>query len=64
MIIYRPIAPLTAGHPGLVSALAAMALAAVFGPGWQTGNEPTAAPDASGETARYAYQDAAGRSRP
>jgi hypothetical protein len=64
MIIYRPIAPLSTGHPGLVSALAAMALAAVLGPGWHAGNEPSAAPDATGETARYAYQDAAGRNQP
>ncbi len=39
MIIYRPIAPLTAGRTGLKSALVAMALAAVLGTTWQVSNE-------------------------
>lgn len=39
MIIYRPIAPLTAGHTGLKSALVAMAWAAVLGTAWQVSNE-------------------------
>ena len=39
MIIYRPIAPLTTGRPGLKSAVAAMALTAVLGTIWQVPNE-------------------------
>ena len=45
MIIYRPIAPLTAGRTGFKSALLAMALAAVLGPTWQLSNESKGARD-------------------
>ena len=44
MIIYRPIAPLTTGRPGLKSTLAAMALTAVLGTVWQDPNDSSGAP--------------------
>jgi hypothetical protein len=44
MIIYRPIAPLTTGRPGLKSALAAMALTAVLGTAWQDSNDSSVGP--------------------
>jgi hypothetical protein len=45
MIIYRPIAPLTAGRTGLRSALVAMALAAVLGTTWQVSTDMSGAHD-------------------
>ncbi|MFE4226557.1 hypothetical protein ACFRJ8_01575 [Arthrobacter sp. NPDC056886] len=45
MIIYRPIAPLTAGHTGLKSALLAMALTAVLGTTWQDSSEMSGTQD-------------------
>jgi hypothetical protein len=52
MIVYRPVAPLALGRPGILPALAAMALAAMFGTDWQCWNEhqtesPYASPDSS-----------------
>lgn len=42
MIIYRPIAPLTVGRSGLMSALAAMASTAVIGTStWQRSGGPS-----------------------
>jgi hypothetical protein len=64
MIAYRPVAPLTTGRPGLVSAFAAMALTAVLGTTWHVSNEPAAAPRKTVETAGNAYAIAAGRNRP
>lgn len=61
MIVYRPVAPLTTGRPGLASAFAAMALTAVLGTTWQISNETSPAPDESPETAVPAV---AGRDRP
>ncbi|MDQ0848963.1 hypothetical protein QFZ65_000901 [Arthrobacter sp. B3I9] len=61
MITYRPIAPLTTGRPGLVSALVAMALTAVVGPTWPVST--AAAPDAVADTAGTASPLAAGRNR-
>jgi hypothetical protein len=63
MITYRPIAPLTTGRPGLVSALVAMALTAVVGPTWPVSTESSAAPDAVADTAATASPLAAGRNR-
>ena len=51
MIIYRPIAPLTTGRPGLKSALAAMALTAVLGTAWQDSNDSSVGPGPTAETA-------------
>jgi len=45
MIIYRPIAPLTAGRTGLRSALVAMALAAVLGTSWHVSTDMSGAQD-------------------
>jgi hypothetical protein len=61
MIIYRPIAPLTIGRPGLTSALAAMALTAVLGTIWQVSNESSVAPGTASETAPNGSSAAAGR---
>jgi hypothetical protein len=63
MIIYRLIAPLTPGRPGLGSALAAMALTAVLGTTWQVPGEPLAAPHITAEPERNASPAAAGRSQ-
>jgi hypothetical protein len=63
MIAYRPVAPLTTGRPGLVSAFAAMALTAVLGTTWQVSNE-SSAPDKTAETAGHVYRVAAGRNQP
>lgn len=60
MIIYRPIAPLTAGRTGLRSALAAMALTAVLGTPWQVSNESSVAPDATAETGPNAVRQLGG----
>jgi hypothetical protein len=62
MITYRPIAPLTTGRPGLMSAFAAMALTAVLGTTWQVSNEPSA-PGITAETAGNAYPVATGRNQ-
>jgi hypothetical protein len=64
MIAYRPVAPLTTGRPGLMSALAAMALTAVLGTIWQVSNESSAAPDKTAESAGNAYPASAGRNQP
>lgn len=63
MIIYRPVAPLTTGRPGLGSAFAAMALTAVLGTTWQVSNKPPAAPAKTGEPAGNTYPVTAGRNR-
>ncbi|SFU03039.1 hypothetical protein [Arthrobacter sp. ov118] len=63
MIAYRPVAPLTTGRPGLVSAFAAMALTAVLGTTWQRANETSAAPDQTPETAETACPPPAGGNR-
>lgn len=58
MIVYRPVAPLTPGRPGLVSTLAAMALTVVLGTTWQIPIETSTAPDEAPETAGRAVRDA------
>jgi hypothetical protein len=63
MIIYRPVAPLAAGRPGLKSAFAAMALTALLGTTWQVSNEPSGTPETTAESARNTYPAAAGRTR-
>ncbi|BCW69043.1 hypothetical protein [Arthrobacter sp. NicSoilB8] len=52
MIIYRPIAPLTAGRTGLKSALAAMALTAVLGTTWQLSGETPGTQEGCGNTGK------------
>jgi hypothetical protein len=64
MIIYRPVAQLTTGRPGLASAFAAMALTAVLGTFWQVSKAPSAAPDKTAEPTKNTYPVAAGRPRP
>lgn len=64
MIIYRPIAPLTTGRPGLKSALAAMALTALLGTTtWQVSNDSSGTPETTAESARNTYPAAAGPNR-
>jgi hypothetical protein len=64
MITYRPIAPLTTGRSGLMSAFAAMAMTAALGTTWQVSDESSAAPDVAAETAGNADPVATGRNRP
>lgn len=61
MIIYRPIAPLTAGTGGLRSALAAMALTAVLGTSTWDAEQP--GPSAIPGEAPGTSTDEAGRNR-
>ena len=63
MIIYRPIAPLTTGRPGLKSALAAMALTALLGTTWQVSNDSSGTPETTAESARNTYPAAADPNR-
>jgi hypothetical protein len=64
MIIYRPVAPLTAGRPELKSALAAMALTAFLGTSWQVSRDVGAAQEITAETAGGQHPDAAGPDQP
>ena len=64
MIIYRPIAPLTAGRTGLKAALAAMALTAVLGTTWQDADETSGTPEITAETVKNECPAAAGRNHP
>jgi hypothetical protein len=65
MIPYRPVAPLTPGHSGFVSALTAMALnAAVPGTSCQGLKEAPVASADTTKTVGNAYPVATGRKQP
>ncbi len=67
MIVYRPIAPLTVGSSGLMSALVAMASTAVIGsPTWQNagGASHGAVPEGAGDPTPVPEAVAAGKRRP
>lgn len=71
MIVYRPIAPLTVGSSGLMSALVAMASTAVIGsPTWKNaggtshGRSHGAVPEGAGDPTPVPEAVAAGKRRP
>jgi hypothetical protein len=65
MIACRPVAPLTPGRSGLVSALTTMALTApVPGTSCQGLKDASATPAATAKTAGNAYPVAIGRKQP
>jgi hypothetical protein len=64
MIAYRPIAPLALGRSGLMPAVAAIAVTALFGTTWQGWNEPGTVPEKGAERAEDATPGPAIRKRP